>query len=74
MGTNVLEVQEDPRARTPLDFDARLPVSATAAAYPQLLRDTIKEWTEKTQASDLSGEVINLITPVKLLHFNRVCN
>ena len=74
VGTNVLEVQEDPGARTPLDFDARLFISAMAAAYPQLFRDSIKEWTEKTQASDLSGEVINLITPVKTLHFNRVCS
>ena len=60
VGTNVLEVQEDLSARTPLDFDARLFISAMAAAYPQLFRDSIKEWTEKTQASDLSGEVINL--------------
>ena len=74
VGTNVLEVQEDPGARTPLDFDARLFISAMAAAYPELYRDSIKEWTKKTQASDLSGEVISLITPIKSLHFNRVCD
>ena len=74
VGTNVLEVQEDPGARNPLDFDARLFVSAMAAAYPELYRDSIKEWTEKTQASDLSGEVNDFITPVKTLHFNKACN
>ena len=74
VGTNVLEVQADPGARTLLNFDARLFISATAAAYPELFRTTIKDWSEKTQASDLSGEVIEFITPVKSLHFNKVCN
>ena len=74
VGTNVLEVQEDPGARTPLNFDARLFISATAAAYPELFRNTIKDWSEKTQASDLCGEVIDCITPVKSLHFNKSCN
>ena len=74
VGTNVLEVQEDPGARTPLDFDARLFISAMAAAYPEMYRDSIKEWSDKTQASDLSGEVIDFITPIKILHFNQKCN
>ena len=29
---------------------------------------------DKNQASDLSGEVISLITPIKSMHFNRVCD
>ena len=74
VGTNVLEVQEDPGARTPLDFDAQLFISAMAAAYPEMYRDSIKEWSDKTQASDLSGEVIDFITPIKTLHFNKTCN
>ena len=43
VGTNVLEVQEDPGARTPLNFDAQLFISATAAAYPEQYRNTIKD-------------------------------
>ena len=74
VGTNVLEVQEDPGARTPLDFDARLFISAMAAAYPEMYRDSIKEWSDKTQASDLSGEVIDFITPIKTSHFDKTCN
>ena len=54
------EVKFDLTARDPLDFDARLFVSATVTAYPQLYRDSIKEWMDKTQASNLSGEIISL--------------
>ena len=56
VGTNVLEVQEDPEARTPLDFYARLYVSAMAAACPEMYIDSTKVWSEKTQASNVSGE------------------
>ena len=48
-------------------------VSGAATAYPQLYQDTLQEWMEKTQASDLCGEVISFITPVKSMHFNRCC-
>ena len=67
MGTNVLEVQVDSGARTPFNFDARLFTSAMAAAYPELYKTTMQNWTDKTQASDNCEEVINFITPVKAL-------
>ena len=68
------EVKSDPSARDPIDFDPHLFVSGTATAYPELYRETLKVWMDKTQDSDLSGEVLSLITPVKSMHFNRVCD
>ena len=63
VGSDVPEVKPDPTARDPIDFDPRLFVSSTATAYPQLYRDMLQVWMEKTQASDLSGEVISLKNP-----------
>ena len=44
MGTNVLEVQEDPGARTPLDFDARLFILMMffSHSFMQRLADSIQ--------------------------------
>ena len=67
VGSNVLEVQVDSGARTPFNFDARLFISAMAAAYPELYKTTMQNWADKTQASDICEEVINFITPVKAL-------
>ena len=74
VGSNVLEVQVDSGARTPFNFDARMFISAMAAAYPEMYKTTMQNWADKTQASDICGEVINFITPVKALHFNKSCN
>ena len=73
MGSDVPEVKVNPKARDPIDFDARLFVSGAATAYPQLYQATLQDWMVKTQASDLCGEVIAFITPVKSMHFNRCC-
>ena len=72
--SNVLEVKTASVARTEFNFDARLFISAMAAAYPEMYNNTMRIWADKTQASNISGEVISFITPVKSLHFNKSCN
>ena len=69
MESNVPEVKADLMGQDPVDFDATLFVSSTAAAYLELYKACLQDWTSHSWEQDLSGEVLPSITPINSMHY-----
>ena len=60
MGAHVHEVKLDLKEQDPTDFDTTLIVSSVAAAYPELYKSCLEDWSSHSWDRDLVSEVFPL--------------